>query len=733
MTRILIVSNRLPVSIARTEEGLSFSRSVGGLATGLSSLETPVETHWIGWPGLAEDELWPADRKQIDAHLVQEDCSAVHLTEAQVQDYYLGFSNGTIWPLFHYFTLYCEFEIRTWLAYVEVNQRFLEKIQEAYRPGDTIWIHDYQLMLLPQMIRSALPEASIGFFLHIPFPSYEIFRLLPWRWEILEGIMGADLIGLHEYDYVRHFLSSVHRITGHEHHLSHIHHADRVIRVDAFPMGINYQQFSECVQEPNVRTAIKKLRGQVAEGRKLIISIDRLDYTKGIINRLEAFDWFLTNYPEYKGKVTLVVVAVPSRDEAEMYIQLRERLEWLTGRINGHHGAIDWTPVSYLYRSLPFDELAALYAEADVALITPLRDGMNLVAKEFVAANKHRQDQGVLVLSEMAGAAKELSEAIIVNPNSKEEIMAAIKQALDMPQAERRRKNEMMQDRLSRYTVGRWAGDFLEALEAIRKRQKGLAMKKLSEQAKTQLIQDYQKAGTRLLLLDYDGTLIGFFKDPGDASPDEHLLQTIETLASDARNELVIISGRDKHTLNRWLGHLPVNLVAEHGAFFRHKGGDWMVKGQLSGSWKSTVRPILERFVDRTPGSFVEEKSFSLVWHCRKSEPDLAYLRMHELKDALITLTNNMDIGVHEGSKIIEVKNMGINKGAAAETWLANRHWDFILAAGDDYTDEDMFAVLPSQAYSVKLGQGASRAMYQLNSPDSLRQLLRELADVSQD
>ncbi len=729
MGRILIVSNRLPVSISSAEGKLRFARSVGGLATGLSSLETPVETHWIGWPGLSVDGLSPENRREIDTYLTQESCSAVHLQEAQVNDYYLGFSNGTIWPLFHYFPQYCEFEIRTWEAYVEVNQCFLDKIQRAYRPGDTVWVHDYQLMLLPQMIRRALPDASIGFFLHIPFPSYEILRLLPWRREILEGIMGADLIGLHEYDYVRHFLSSVHRITGYEHHLSHVHHADRMLRVDAFPMGINYQQFSECSKEPAVQAEIEKLQGQVAEGRRLIISIDRLDYSKGITNRLEAFDWFLTNYPEYRGKVTLVVVAVPSRDEVDRYIQLRERLEWLTGRINGHHSTIDWTPISYLYRSLPFNELAALYVEADVALITPLRDGMNLVAKEFVAANALRERQGVLILSEMAGAAKELSEAIIVNPNSKEEIMVAIKQALDMSQDERRRKNEMMQDRLGRYTVGRWAGDFLEGLETIRKHQKGLAMKKLSREARLRLEQDYQRAEKRLLLLDYDGTLIGFFPDPEDASPDERLLQTIERLANEPRNELVIISGRDKHTLTRWLGHLPLNLVAEHGAFFRHTRGDWMVKDQLSGSWKTTIRPMLERFVDRTPGSFVEEKSYSLVWHCRKAEPDLAYLRMHELKDALITLTNNMDIGVYEGSKIIEVKNIGINKGAAAETWLANRHWDFILAAGDDYTDEDMFAVLPPQAYSMKLGQGASRAMYQLNSPESLRQLLGELAD----
>ncbi|MFC1761602.1 bifunctional alpha,alpha-trehalose-phosphate synthase (UDP-forming)/trehalose-phosphatase [Planctomycetota bacterium] len=731
MQRLLIVSNRLPVSVSCNEGQLAYARSVGGVATGLSSLESPVSSHWIGWPGLAEDTLTDTQHHKIDAHLAAEDCSGVHLTHKQVQDYYLGFSNRTIWPLFHYFPTICEFEKSTWQAYKEVNIRFLEQVQQAYQPGDTIWVHDYQLMLLPQLIRQAIPDAAIGFFLHIPFPSFELLRLLPWRLELLEGLLGADLIGFHEYDYVRHFLSSVYRIAGYEHHLSHITYGNRFVRVDAFPMGINYEQFSRCGEDPEVRQATQKLRGQVPEGRKLVVSIDRLDYTKGIVNRLEAYDWFLTTYPEYRGKVTLVVVAVPSRDEVDYYIQLRERLELLIGRINGYHGTIDWTPISYLYRSLPLAELAALYVEADVALITPLRDGMNLVAKEFVATNAHLEQQGVLILSEMAGAANELTEAIVVNPNSKEEIVNALHAALEMPQDQRRRKNDMMLKRLSRYTVGRWATDYLESLADIRREQEGLAMKRLSDRAKTRLVDACRVARSRLLLLDYDGTLVGFFNDPTEASPDERLLQIIATLAQDPHNEVVIISGRDKQTLTRWLGQLPVNLVAEHGAFFRHHGGDWVAKDQLSSDWKQTIRPIMERFVDRTPGSFVEEKSYSLVWHCRRTEPDLAQLRSHELKDALISFTTNMQIGVYEGSKIIEVKNIGINKGAAAETWLAGRHYDFILAAGDDYTDEDMFSVLPDKAYSLKLGQGASQAKYQVDSPDSLRHLLLELSNLA--
>ncbi len=731
MDRLLIVSNRLPVSVGKNDKGLQFSRSVGGVATGLSSLESPVESHWIGWSGMAANHLTMEEADQVNARLKEENCTGVPLSDEQVQQYYLGFSNRTIWPLFHYFFLNCEFDEDMWQAYRRANEAFADKVVQVYREGDIIWVQDYQLMMLPQMIRERIPNASIGFFLHIPFPSFELLRLLPWANEILHGLLGADLLGFHEYDYVRHFLSSVYRIAGVEHHLSTIHYNHRIIRVDAFPMGINYSQFADCNKESAVQKALAQLKTQVPEGRKLVISIDRLDYTKGIVKRLEAFDWFLTQHPEYRRLVTLVVVAVPSRDEVDMYIQLREKLEWLIGRINGEHGTIDWTPISYLYRSLPFEELAALYIEADVAFITPLRDGMNLVAKEFVATNNHLDNQGVLILSEMTGAASELSEAVIVNPNSKQGLVDALKTALEMPQDERRRKNYLMQRRLCRYTVGRWAGDFLDSLRDIKSMQGERAMKKLSEKAKGRLCQAYQDAHQRLFLLDYDGTLIGFFNDPEAASPDEDLTQIIATLAADRKNDIVIISGRDKHTLGRWLGHLDVNMVAEHGAFLRHRGSDWMVKESLSNDWKKTIRPILERYVDRTPGSFVEEKSYSLVWHCRKCEPDLATVRMHEVKDALVSLTTNMNIGVYEGSKIIEVKNIGINKGAAAETWLKGRSYDFVFGAGDDYTDEDMFGVLPENAYSLKLGQGASQAKYQIDAPDSLRSLLAELANLS--
>jgi len=462
--------------------------------------------------------------------------------------------------------------------------------------------------------------------------------------------------------------------------------------------------------------------------RKIIISIDRLDYTKGIIQRLEAFDLFLSQNPEYKEKVTLILVAVPSRAGVEDYMELRKQLEGLVGRINGEHGVIGWVPVWYLYRFLPFERLVALYNIADVALVTPLRDGMNLIAKEFIATKT--DGSGVLILSEMAGAASELGEAITINTHNKQAIIDAIKEALEMPKDEQIERNRLMQKRLSRYTVTRWANDFLETLSDVKRNQQQLSVHKLVKPIRKNLINEYEKSSKRLFLLDYDGTLVGFAGRPEKAGPDEELFALLQTLATDPKNEVVIISGRDKETLNYWLGNIDASLIAEHGAWIKQRTDDWRMIEPLRNDWKDTIRPILELYTDRTPGSFVEEKDFSLVWHFRRSDPELAYLRTQEMKDAVLNLTANLDIGVFEGSKIIEVKNIGISKGYAAQIWLKNQEWDFILTAGDDYTDEDMFSILPETAYSVKVGYGISKARFNIESIYELRLLLEELVKI---
>jgi trehalose 6-phosphate synthase/phosphatase len=724
MNRLLIVSNRLPVSVTKRAGNLSFQPSVGGLATGLASFCDSYHSLWIGWPGIAKDEISTQQKEQIIDRLKEHHCHSVFLSAKDVRNFYYGFCNKTIWPLFHYFPLYTAYEDQYWQAYRNVNKAFCEAIIKIAKPDDYIWVHDYQLMLLPQLVREKLPNAQIGFFLHIPFPSFELFRLLPWRKEILKGLLGADLIGFHTYDYVRHFLSSTTRIAGTEHSMGALAVDDRIVKVDAFPMGIDYDRYSTAVEDPTVKKRLSTIRKKVGE-RKVILSIDRLDYTKGITQRLEAFDLFLTQNPEYKEKVTFILVAVPSRTGVEDYAELRRQLEGLVGRINGEHGTLGWVPVWYLYRFLPFERIAALYNAADVALVTPLRDGMNLIAKEFVATKK--DGRGVLILSEMAGAASELGEAIAVNANNKQEIINAIKDALEMPIEEQTERNRLMQSRLCRYTVARWANDFLEALSDVKKTQAELSVRKLTEPMMGKLITEYNASSKRLFLLDYDGTLVGFADRPEKAGPDEELWALLQALVADAKNEVVIISGRDKETLSYWLGNTNSSLIAEHGAWIKAKDKDWEVIEPLRNDWKDTIRPILELYADRTPGSSVEEKDFSLVWHYRKADSELASLRIQELRGAVLNLTENLDIGVFEGSKILEVKNIGISKGHATERWLAKDKWDFILAAGDDYTDEDMFSILPENAYSIKVGYGISKARFNLDSVNELRGLLEEL------
>jgi trehalose 6-phosphate synthase/phosphatase len=724
MRRMLIVSNRLPISVSKKKGIFNFVPSAGGLATGLSSFYQTYESLWIGWPGIIARN---ADEKQsITARLKQDNMFPVFLSRYQIEKYYEGFSNKTIWPLFHYFTQYAIYDNKLWDVYRHVNKIFCDEVLNIARADDIIWIHDYQLMLLPGLIREKLPEATIGFFLHIPFPSFEMFRTLPWRNEILSGLLGADLIGFHTYDYARHFLSALTRLLGLDSTLGKLLFEDRTIKTDSFPMGIDYHKFADASQDTTVRNEMKKIQKQVRD-QKVILSIDRLDYSKAIPQRLKAYDLFLKENPQYRTKVILILVAVPSRSKVEQYRKLKEEVDELIGRINGEYGTIGWTPIWYLYHSLQFPALSALYNLADIALVTPFRDGMNLIAKEYIASKTG--GRGVLILSEMAGASDELGEAIPINPNDIDNIKQALEEAITMTEEEQIRRNREMQKKLERYNVNRWAEDFIGSLQEIKQDQHKIVAKKMTAQVRRNLIANYRQAEKRLIFLDYDGTLVGFNKVPDRAIPDSELLTKIQAFASSAKNEVVIISGRDKATLDGWFGELNISLVAEHGAWLRFKGKPWQTIEILDQDWKKDIYPILEWYVDRTPGALIEPKEFSLAWHYRKTDPGLGELRARQLLDMLLYLTANLDLQVLEGSKVIEVKNLGINKGKAAQQWIARDNWDFILAIGDDWTDEDMFKVIPAAEYSIKVGFASTAAKFSIKSVTEVRHLLNELSE----
>lgn len=723
--KLIIVSNRLPVRVAMKNGKLKLEPSTGGLATGLSAIHAKRPSIWVGWPGVPLDSISWSERRIIEESLATRNLYPVFLSRSDIDDFYHGFCNSTIWPLFHYFPERAHYEEKFWEAYKRVNGLYLKTVLEVYRPGDVIWVHDYHLMLLPRMLREELgDDVPIGFFLHIPFPSSEVFKLLPWGRDILHGLLGADLIGFHTYNYVRHFLSALRRLLGIENTLGRTYVNGRVVLVDAFPMGIDFDRFTKMLEENKVKERVEEYR-KTFGNLHTILSVDRLDYTKGIPQRLMAYELFLKRYPEYRGKVVLVLVVSPSRTDVKEYSELKKRIDELVGRINGKYSTLDWSPIVYIYKFIPFEDLLALYQIADIALITPLYDGMNLVSKEYIAAKPN--GEGNLILSEGAGAATELVEAIIVNPNNVGEVAEAIRKALEMNQEERIRRMRAMRERIRRYNVYRWAEDFLERLHEVKREQMKLKARVLTSEVIKSIIQDFCKAKSKLVLLDYDGTLVPIRDTPDKARPDNELIQILSKLSSISNVEVVIISGRDRGTLTKWFGGLDVSLVAEHGAWIKRKGGSWKVIEPIRSDWKKEIKRILEVYVDRTPGSFIEEKEYSIAWHYRRAQAELGEVRAKELKDILLSLLASYNLEVIEGDKVIEVRNAGIGKGKAVLKWLQQSTWDFILAIGDDWTDEEMFAVLPQWAYTIRVGLTPSRARFNVRDYREVRKLLQDL------
>ncbi|MFD2823391.1 bifunctional alpha,alpha-trehalose-phosphate synthase (UDP-forming)/trehalose-phosphatase [Lacinutrix iliipiscaria] len=729
MNKTIIVSNRLPLQVIIHQNTLKIIPSVGGLATGMKSVHAEGNGIWVGWSGIPEEELSTELSEKVAKEIRKEKCVSVPLTLDDVEEYYEGFSNKALWPLFHYFMEYTGFEEHEWEAYKRVNQKFAEIVLENIDDGDTVWVHDYQLLLLPQLIKDKKPNITIGFFLHIPFPSYEIFRTFPWRKEILSGMLGADLIGFHTYDYERHFLSSVKRILRLDAHFNQISYHDRLIKVDSFPMGIDYDKFYNAALEHSSNSKEKselyrRLHEHISEDKKLILSIDRMDYTKGIPNRIKAFEYFLHKFPEYKEKVRLVMLAVPSRSNVTQYKKLKRETDELVGRINGKFATVSWTPIWYFYRSMPFDKLIDLYISSDVALITPLRDGMNLVAKEYVATRIN--NDGVLILSEMAGASLEMNEALIINPNSFEDFANNLKRALTMPLKDQKSRMKFLQKRLKRYNVEKWAKEFLKSLEETNELKSNIITKKLLGEYENNLVNDFNKKKKKLLLLDYDGTLIGFKDNPQDAEPDDELYNILDKLQEKEDTSLVLVSGRDKETFKKWFGHKQYTLITDHGVWL-YQNNEWTALERPKTDWMQSIKPILETFVDRTPGTFIETKKYSLAWHYRMTDPELAKIRTIELNTVLTSMVANNDLSILKGNKVIEIKSSNVNKGRAVSRYLMQQDYDFITVIGDDWTDEYMFEEAPDWAYTIKVGFTKTKAMYQIKDPEQVRQLLNKL------
>jgi len=729
MSRLILVSNRLPVTVKVDRGEVAVTSSAGGVATGLRRPHEKLGGPWIGYPGDVT-RMTEQQRHELDEHLRKLRCVPVYLTPDQVSRYYDGFSNGVLWPLFHYLLDRIPAQSPDWDTYRQVNEAFADMVARVWRPGDVVWVHDYQLALVPQMVRARVPGATIGFFLHIPFPASEIFRILPWREEILRGMLGADLIGFHTFTYLRHFVSATLRVLGIPATTDDCLYVDGGrIQVGVFPIGVDAETFGSLAEDPAVLREAASIRDD-ARGDRILLGIDRLDYTKGIPARMLAFERMLEREPRWRGRARLVQVGVPSRDTVRSYRVYRRQINELVGRINGAFSTVDWVPIHYVRRALSARHIAALYRAADVMLVTPLRDGMNLVSKEFVTCRS--DEDGVLVLSEFAGAAVEMGEAIQVNPYDIDGMARAYSDALTMPEEERRVRMRALRERVGSRDVHAWAASFLDALGKVGGTRTAASEMVSSPDELSRLADRLRRAERLVLLLDYDGTLVPFAPAPDLAAPDRALKKLLADLAARPGVSVHVVSGRRRDVLERWLGDLPVGLHAEHGYWSRTAPGlPWAAMQDVSLAWKAGVRKLFDETAAVTPGALVEEKTASVAWHWRMAEPELGASRVEGLRRRLEQDFRDGPAELLFGDKVLEVRARGVSKAQVLERLKAAAivtSMTTIAAMGDDRTDEDTFVALPPEGIAIGVGFRSTTARYRVATPNGAREFLANIA-----
>ena len=715
MGKLINVSNRLPVKYGKT-----LKKSSGGLVSALEGIRKDLELIWVGWAGVSLRS--EAEKKEMDKKLTSEfNYYPIHLTKKDVKRYYDGFSNSSLWPLLHYMTVYSNYDDKWYETYEKVNALFCDKILEIADEDDLIWIHDYHLMLLPRLIKKKNPQIKIGFFLHTPFPSSEIFKCHPRRYELLKGLLGSDLIGFHTFGYMRHFKSSILRILGLESEINNIHHMGRMTRVGVYPIGINRSSFETTLQTQAYKDQLKKYQNNY-QNKKVVLSVERLDYTKGIPKRLQAIEKFLQDNPSLRESTIFIFIAIPSRENVNEYQHLVEEVQGNIGHINGKYATLTNSPLHFIHREVQFADLCALYSLANVAMVTPLMDGMNLVAKEYIAC-KPRGD-GCLILSEFAGAAQELFTAIMVNPYHVDEVSKAIKMALELPDENRRKNMQLMRDIVIQNDASVWGKNFISDLKKCSVE----TLATITKALEPAIIQELKKTGHRALFLDYDGTLREFENIPENATPTADFLECLERWKTKKDLDVYIISGRKRDFLEKHFGDYPITLIAEHGFYFKSYEKDWEVLGkEMDMGWKSTISDVFQLYSRSTPGSSVELKSSSLVWHYRKSDPEFGKWKSDELLSELTEVISNLPVEIHRGKKIIEVRSQHVNKGIAMAKFIQENNYTWVLCAGDDQTDESMFRYKSKKVFTVKIGDGDTEAQYRIDSPKKFRRLLKKI------
>ncbi|KAG2759426.1 Alpha,alpha-trehalose-phosphate synthase [UDP-forming] A [Phytophthora cactorum] len=801
--KIIVCSLRRCVRMLKTERGDSWQYipSATGLKSAIDYLGRGNTVRWVSWPGANVDESsQDGVRRRLETDFA---CHPVFLGHETLDLYQNQFCNVVLWPLFHSLPQRSDSRLlenfgEKYDAYCSANQKFLEAVSEIYKDGDLVLVCDYQLMALPGLLRRRFPEITCGFYFHCPFPSSEFFQMLPVREALLHGVLGADLVVFNHFDYVRHFLNVCTRMLGLESSPSRVEYNGRLISLGICPMGIDPGKYA---LTPKVEAHVEMLKRQQQEGMKIIVGVHKLDFCKGIPEMLEAMDYLLQHYPEYRGKVVLyAVVRDAGRTASLQYRMLSRQINELVGRVNGRFGTAEYCPVRYLKQSIDHTQLVALYNCADVAIVSSIKEGINLQAMEFIAAQK-KSCHGVLVYSEFAGCASSFQGALLVNPMHIEQVAASVDTALRMNTTTKRIRHHQLSRYVNTYTSTLWAQRIMSALnEAAATAQEYNRLDKLDT---AQLLGYYERSQRRLFLLDYDGTLVNYQSMEELAEPSPALMSCLEDLTADPHSTVYIISGRNKNRLQEWFRHLPrVGLAAEHGYWFRpaskhpsslivdgNSGGDILtgigtsedspphatdsvpailsveenplasssssVKGASSSEsgslerapwqcmfsdveleWRDEVESILEHFTERTPGSLLDVKDCCYTWHFRDADPTFGLKQAKDMQLHFDQMLRDLPVGVVmcRIKKYVMIRPWRVNKGRAvsrileyeSETpYFTALDFDFILALGDERTDEDMFDVVQgSNCYTCTVGMKVSRAQYYLEDPDEVLRVL---------
>ncbi len=713
------------------------ARSSGGLATALQAIRGDAK--WVGWPGTV---VPPALEQRVSKRLAKDGFHTVLLTAREEEDFYNRVCNDTLWPLFHYFSDRLRITPEAWQRYVDVNERFADRILEVCEPQSRVWIHDFHLMLVPEMLRRREPRLSIGFFLHTPFPSSEVYRLLPAREQILRGVLGADYVSFQIGDYARHFRSSCLRILGVDSDPDWLEIDGRRVGIGVDPIGIDVEGFRATLEEPETARLLAELEQQY-EGRQLILGVERLDYTKGIPQKLQAYERLLEREPSRARTTTMIQVLVPSRLESPEYRAQRDEIELRIARINGRFGQPGATPVEYINRDISKQALVALYRRADVMMITALRDGMNLVAHEYAicqsVAGLPGRWRGALLLSELAGAAQVLPGALLVNPWDVEGVVEHLRTALELPARERQRRLETMSKRVEDLDTRRWAEAFLTRLGRYSRRERRTKRPPTVDEAIAERLgRRFARARTRTIVLDYDGTLREFEVHPDLAQPTPEIRHLLRDLVKLPQTSVHIVSGRRRRNLEQWFGRLPIHLCAEHGYLARAPGDEWRTLLDLDLSWLRPIERLLRRVAADVPGAHVERKSCSVAWHYRQAEPEYGSWRARELLNDLHQHLAGAPAEILVGHQVVEVRALGVDKGVYVRSLFPDgkESTHFVLGLGDDRTDHDLLGALPSGSVAGHVGgllpstrqADGRREDIHLTGPGEVRAFLRDLA-----